>query len=259
MDIDLRQHLFQHQTSPLEFALFQNNCDHNVICNELPNIMKKLNYEFDEFYIGATNNMKQRSKAKAHRHRNLHLLCEFSDSLLCGQAEKYCIANLKIDGKKKMNVSASAKGYDPCVTRYLYIAISSSVPNVAKCIISRGDDPLSRCLTEDDVERIFHVRVEKSYRSDGRVDKKYHPKDSEEKRIFKTHSKSNCGYARSIVELQRMLPALLSFREITPQDMYESEDKSDAESEETDDESDDKRASWWQPWKKVRHMFYFLI
>lgn len=255
MDLD------QHKSSPLQFALFKNNCDANVICNELPNIMKKLNYDFDEFYIGATNNVKQRSKAKGHRHRNLHLLCEFSDSHLCGQAEKYCIANLKIDGKKKMNVSMSAKGYkacEPCFTRYLYVAISSSVPNVAKCIISRGDDPLSRCLTEDDVERIFHVRIEKSYRQDGRVDKKYHPKESEEKRIFKTHSKCNHAYARSIAELQRMLPALLSFREITHDVMYKYEDESE-ESDETDDEPNDTRASWWQPLKTIRHMFYFLI
>ena len=79
--------LREHQSSPLQLALFKNNCDPNVICNELPNIMKQLNHEFDEFYIGATGrNVKQRSKAKEHRHRNLHLLCEISDSKLCGQA-----------------------------------------------------------------------------------------------------------------------------------------------------------------------------
>ena len=50
-----------------------------------------------------------------------------------------------------------------------------------------------------------------------------------ETRIFQTHSKYGYAYARSVAELQRMLPALLEFRD-THFNLFDSDSSDEEES-----------------------------
>ena len=147
------ENIINHRRDPLNVALFPNDCNPEVICNELEGKLGELGYEYTNFYIGATGrNVARRSKDKDHRYRSLHLLSTYMNITDCAEAEEACIANLHIDGKTKLNTSLFSGGLKAIAhTWSLYIGIGSG--NTAQSLISNGNDPTSRCRSENDPKR----------------------------------------------------------------------------------------------------------
>jgi len=217
--VDHFDHLEEHAKDPYNVPLFPDNADPKLICDQLPHMLAKLDYEYDSFYIGATGrSISERSRDITHTKANghLHLLSTFPDNQGgCAEAEEFCIAHLNLVGKTKKNTcrrSVSLKTLSKEWKLYVRLDGDQSTHTTPR-------EVMSKCISDADVRKLFHVRIEKSVRGDSsaKVDKRFFPLNPHEKHIFQTHSKYNHPYARSVAELKRMLPSLLTFRKEHPE------------------------------------------
>ena len=216
--VDHFDHLEEHAKDPYNVPLFPDNADPKLICDQLPHVLAKLDYEYDSFYIGATGrSISERSRDITHTKANghLHLLSTFHNQGGCAEAEEFCIAHLNLVGKTKKNTcrrSVSLKTLSKEWKLYVRLDGDQSTHTTPR-------EVMSKCISDADVHKLFHVRIEKSVRGDSsaKVDKRFFPLNPHEKHIFQTHSKYNHPYARSVAELKRMLPSLLTFRTEHPE------------------------------------------
>lgn len=200
--------------------IFQDNATGLEICNGLCSRLKSAgNWNFREYYIGGTGRSTAiRSRDADHRKRpGVHItLSKYTDINMCADAEEYCIKNLCLSGKSKTNVSTSVQGYQRRTGTYeLYIKLlartnTHSGSGTTNCV-SRKLRNLER---DRELEQRLGIVVE--YKPfpcrRGAVDKQYHPSADIEKEYFKTQSKYNLSYARSLAELKAWEPGLLMLR-----------------------------------------------
>lgn len=258
--IDHFDHLEAHSKDPHNVPLFPDNADPKLICDQLPHMLAKLDYDYDLFYIGATGrSISERSRDIKHTRANghLHLLSIFPDNQRgCAEAEEFCIAHLNLVGKIKKNSCRRSVSLKPLSKEWkLYVRLDEDQST------HTTREVMSKCISDADVRKLFHVRIEKSVRSDAsaKVDKRFFPLNPHEKHIFQTHSKYNHPYARSVAELKRMLPSLLTFRKEHPDlcdsDSDLSEDECSVDSECNDDHGwDDHGWSFIGLLKSILHI-----